>query len=111
MAGDHVTAVTTEAQFDEIIKKGKPVIVDFWADWCGPCVMMSPKFHDLAAANPGLIFLSVNVDDVGDVSDKCKVEALPTFAIFNAGAEIESDRVVGANLDKLKALVEKAKTF
>lgn len=80
---------------DAIIKKHKTAIIDFYADWCMPCVMMSPIIDELAQTYAGKIsFFKINVEDNKDISMKYKVMGIPTLLVFKNGQIV--DRVVGA---------------
>ncbi|MDY6932056.1 MAG: thioredoxin, partial [Halobacteriota archaeon] len=82
--------------FDELINTSdRPVLVDFWAEWCGPCKMVSPVIHDIAKEYKGrLITVKVNIDERPNVASKYQVMSVPTIMIFWKG-EIRM-RVVGA---------------
>lgn len=60
----------------------KIVAVDFYADWCGPCKMISPRFESLSLEYPNIIFLKVNVEHLKGTSRKCGISAMPTFQFF-----------------------------
>nr|XP_054765280.1 uncharacterized protein LOC129272068 [Lytechinus pictus] len=80
-------------------------VIDFFADWCGPCKMIAPKVKDLALAFASVKFGKVNVDDAEEVAQKYDVSAMPTFILFKDGQKF--DTIVGANEAKLKEGVEK----
>jgi len=63
----------------------KPVIVDFYADWCGPCKMMHPVLEELAAEHSEIAFYKVNVDENADIAGKYSVMSIPAFACFKNG--------------------------
>ncbi|MCP8323911.1 MAG: thioredoxin [Candidatus Methylarchaceae archaeon HK02M2] len=97
--------LTTE-NFDQVINSDKPVIVDFWAEWCAPCLYMVPAFENLAKKYDGkIIFGRLNVDENRDISTKYQVFSIPTFMVFKDGKP--SDIAVGAigerGLEKLIA--------
>jgi len=85
----------TDKNFEsEIIKAGKPAIVDFWAPWCGPCRVMAPAFEALAAKNPDVKFAKINVDENNETANKYRVASIPTVLFFKDG--IIKDMSVGA---------------
>jgi thioredoxin 1 len=85
----------TESNFDEIISSGKPVLVDFWAEWCGPCLMMAPVIDELADKyKESAIICKVNVDTNPNLSIKFGIRSIPTMMIFKNGKV--ADKVIGA---------------
>ncbi len=80
----------TKANFNEIIKSEKPVLVDFWASWCGPCRMVSPIIDKLAEEYEGQITVGkVNVDDEGALAAEFAIVSIPTIIIFKDGKEVK----------------------
>lgn len=77
----------------EITKSDKPVLVDFWAVWCGPCQMMAPILHELETEMPDAQIGKVNVDEQMDLARQFRVVSIPTLIIFKNGQEVQ--RMVG----------------
>ena len=77
----------------EITKSDKPVLVDFWAVWCGPCQMMAPILHELETEMPDVQTGKVNVDEQMDLARQFRVVSIPTLIIFKNGQEVQ--RMVG----------------
>ena len=85
----------TSASFDNFLKTDKPVLIDFWADWCMPCRMMAPVMNDLAKAYDGkALFGKVNVDDNPQIAGRYGIMSIPHFLIFKNGTRVE--KIVGA---------------
>jgi thioredoxin 1 len=97
----------SERNFDDIVSGDKPVLVDFWATWCGPCQFMLPIFDKLAKKyGQKVTFGRLNVDDNQGIAMRFDVYAIPTFIVFVNGKAI--DRAVGAVGEKgLEGLLQK----
>jgi thioredoxin 1 len=97
----------SEKNFDEVVNANKPILVDFWATWCGPCQFMLPIFDKLAKKyGEKVSFGRLNVDDNQGVAMRFDVYAIPTFIIFMNGKAV--DRAVGAVGEKgLEGLLQK----
>lgn len=70
-----------------------PIIVDFWAAWCGPCQNMAPVFSKLALSSPSLLFAKVNTEQVQQITSDANIRSLPTLVFFHQGTEV--DRISG----------------
>ena len=77
----------------EVTKSDKPVLVDFWTVWCGPCQMMAPILHELETEMPDVQIGKVNVDEQMDLARQFRVVSIPTLIIFKNGQEVQ--RMVG----------------
>ncbi|KAL4070400.1 thioredoxin [Scleroderma citrinum] len=99
------------AEFTEIINRGRPVIIDFTATWCGPCRVIGPIFEKFSgqAQFSGVDFYKIDVDDSPDISQEVGIRAMPTFMVFNNGNKV--DDLVGADPKALERLITVAATL
>ncbi len=87
--------IITDANFKEVLDTDKPVLVDFWAEWCGPCKMIGPIVKELAADYNGkAIIAKVNVDENPSTSAEFGIRSIPTLLIFKNGEIV--DKQIGA---------------
>lgn len=87
MASQAVAQLDTTA-FDAFINQDQPVLVDFWAPWCGPCRVLGPTIDKLASSHPGRIG-KVNVDDAPEIASRFGIASIPTVIIFQKGQAAE----------------------
>ena len=89
-----VLKITNENYEEEVLKSDKPVLIDFYADWCGPCRMMSPVVDDIAESmNTSIKVGKINVDECSELAQKYNVMSIPTFVVLKNGEE--TGRTVG----------------
>lgn len=98
--------ITGENFEEEVLKSDKPVLIDFWATWCGPCKMMGPVVEQLAAEYEGRVKVGkVNVDEEMELAQKYQVMSIPTFLLFKDG-KVEK-QVMGARpKEDLEAMLQ-----
>jgi thioredoxin 2 len=82
--------ITSESQFDDIINGAKvPVLVDFWAPWCGPCRAVAPEVKKVAQSLSGkALVLKVDTDELADLAERYQVQSIPNFGVFSGGRMI-----------------------
>ncbi len=90
------TKVVTDANFEtEVLQNDKPVIVDYWAEWCGPCRMVAPVLEEIAAEYADKIdVVKLNIDENPSVSQRYGIMAIPTMNVFSGGEVVK--QIVGA---------------
>jgi thioredoxin 1 len=106
---DHKYIEVTDQTFGEsVLRADQPVVVDFWAPWCRPCLAMAPTFEALAAEYAGkMTFAKLNTDDNQMTAGRLGIQGIPTLVFFRGGREI--DRIVGlVSRDVLRKHIESA---
>lgn len=92
---DNITTVSSESWEDDVLNSDRPVLVDFWAAWCGPCKMVAPVLDELAGEMGDKVRVAkLNVDENQEIALKYGVRGIPTFILFKDG-EV-ADRMTGA---------------
>jgi thioredoxin 1 len=85
----------TDASFaDDVLMSDKPVIVDFWAEWCGPCKMVAPILTEIAAENDGIVIAKLNVDENPQTAASYGITSIPTMNVFKGGQVVKT--IIGA---------------
>jgi thioredoxin 1 len=107
MAGQNVLTFTDAAFDTEVLKSDVPVLVDFWAEWCGPCRMMGPTIDAIAAEYAGKAKVGkLNVDDNPATAGRFQIRGIPTLLLFKGGTVAE--QIVGlAAKDKVQGIINK----
>lgn len=99
-----VYVINSAKEFDELVESGKNVLVDFYADWCGPCRMQAPIVEAIAEENPDVVVAKLNVDDVDDVAERFNIVSIPTLLIFKGGKLVKNFVGVTTKANILAAL-------
>ena len=95
MGSENVLQVNSNNWESEVLKSEKPVFVDFWAEWCGPCRMVGPVVEQIAQSHSDKIkVVKLNVDENQDIAMKYGIQSIPSLMVFNKGKEV--NRTVGA---------------
>ena len=91
---EYVKQVSDQSFEAEVLQADRPVLVDFWAEWCGPCRLLGPTIDKLAQEYDGqLKVVKLNVDDSSDTSTRFGIKSIPTLIVFKNGSE--QDRLIG----------------
>ena len=91
----------------EVLQSDKPVLVDFWAEWCAPCRMLAPTIEEIATDYDGRLKVAkLNVDDHGDVATRYNVRGIPTLLLFHGG-EVQDQMVGAGSRDSIVGMLDK----
>ena len=104
---EKVTAISDSSFEKEVLQSDKPVLVDFWAEWCAPCRMLAPTIDAIAEQFSETVgVVKVNVDDNTSTAQRYGIKGIPTLILFSAGKEVE--RVVGAtSKESISRMIQK----
>ena len=89
------TKIVSDASFaDDVLMSDKPVIVDFWAEWCGPCKMVAPILEEIAAENDSVVIAKLNVDENPQTAASYGITSIPTMNVYSGGQVVKT--IIGA---------------
>ena len=96
--------ISSKSEFKKYTGQSKLTVVDFYADWCGPCKAIAPRFEQLSAQYPNVNFLKVNVDTQQDISTEEGVSAMPTFIFYKNGLRMHT--ITGADINGITRFIQ-----
>src|SRR5262249_42535222 len=103
---EHIKTITDASFEQEVLNADKPVLVDFWAEWCGPCRALAPVFEEVAAVHRDhVIFAKLNIDENPQTPSRYGVMSIPTLIIFKNG-QVEAIKMGSLSKSQLSAFVE-----
>jgi len=109
MAASNIVSLTTQNFPDEVLKSPVPVVVDFWAEWCGPCKMIAPVLDELAEEFEGRVKIGkLNIENDQSIAVEYRVSGIPTFLVFKDGQVISQQVGIAGGKPKLKSLIDSA---
>ena len=109
MAASSMLTFTAKSFPEDVLKSPVPVLVDFWAEWCGPCKMIAPVLDELADEFEGRVKIGkLNIDHEQSVAVDYRVSGIPTFLVFKDGQVVSQQVGIAGGKPKLKSLIESA---
>ncbi|MDY6323398.1 MAG: thioredoxin [Succinivibrio sp.] len=103
----YITEINSDNFESEVLKSDRPVLVDFWAPWCGPCRMVGPVVEELSGEMNDVRFCKVNVDEVAEIAAKYGIMSIPTLIVFKNG-EPAAQQVGALGKEELRQFIENA---
>ncbi|MEO5622284.1 MAG: thioredoxin TrxA [Dokdonella sp.] len=105
---EHISHVSDDQFEAQVLKSSEPVLVDFWAEWCGPCKMIAPLLDDLAATYKGKLKIAkINIDQNQKTPRNYNVRGIPTLMIFKDG-KVEATQIGAVSKTQLAQMIDKA---
>ncbi len=103
---EHITEVSDDSFEQEVLNAGEPVLVDYWAEWCGPCKTIAPALEEIAGEYAGkLKVVKLNIDDNPGTPPRFGIRGIPTLMLFKAG-EVEATKVGALSKSQLTAFID-----
>ncbi len=103
---EHITQITDANFEDEVLKSDTPVLVDYWAEWCGPCKAIAPVLEDVAPEFSGRVkIVKMNIDENPNTPPKFGIRSIPTLMLFKNGS-VEGTKVGGLNKAQLTEFLD-----
>ena len=105
-----VKPIATKADFEKALEEAgdRLVVIDFFATWCGPCRVISPRVEEFSNTYANVVFLKIDVDENDETAEECGISAMPTFLFYKHGKKLDVS-VVGADQKKLEAKIKELK--
>jgi len=106
LVSDQIAHVTDDTFEAEVLQSSQPVLVDYWAEWCGPCKMIAPVLDEIASEYAGRVKIAkINIDDNPNTPPKYGIRGIPTLMLFKDG-EVEATKVGAVSKSQLTAFID-----
>ena len=103
---EHIVHVTDDSFESDVLKSGEPVLIDYWAEWCGPCKMIAPVLDELATEYSGRLKVAkLNIDENPNTPPRYGIRGIPTLMLFKNG-EVEATKVGAVSKSQLVAFID-----